>query len=123
MPPLAKNSQAGKPKACCPASLAWDQHRSTADEYTTREGQAWRSHSPHGREALRNASPPCGWEMAIARRLGSAAVSQHGTGSPRLLTTYCLTCRRSAQGAALACHSGSASVRQRHPRAPATAGS
>lgn len=52
-----------------------------------------------GEKALRNASAPCCWEMAIARRLG-AAVSSTGQDPHRLLTTECLTCGRAAEGAA-----------------------
>lgn len=48
-----------------------------------------------GEKALRNASAPCGWEMAIARRLG-AAVSSTGHDPHGLLTTECLTCGRAA---------------------------
>ncbi|XP_029819956.1 transmembrane emp24 domain-containing protein 10 [Manacus vitellinus] len=46
-----------------PGTKRW----SITDEDTTREG-------PHGREALRNASAPCSWEMAIARSLGAAII-------------------------------------------------
>lgn len=55
----------------------------------SREGQVWRSHSPHGRAALRNASAPCGWEMAIAPRLGatlsSASTGQHPAAAHRVV--------------------------------------
>lgn len=47
-------------------------HRSISDGATAREGQAQRSHSPCGHGALRNASAPHGWEIAIAWSPGAA---------------------------------------------------